>query len=417
MKFANISFIGREVCNIGDNVQLMAIDHLYACMGIRENDIIRIPYNELSTWKSEDGEKALLPMNFPILEFFEKGLAGIFSADIVPVFLGLTYLKTYLKQDEVEYLKKHEPIGCRDEYTYNTMQKYGIQSYLNGCMTLTLSVKRKNLVNGAGKVYLVGVPQEIERKLPQSILTNAVRRTQTIPREEIGQDINEYVAGRMREYKENAKIVVTSLLHCAVPCISMGIPVILVLPKVSYRFSWIERILPIYTIDEIENIDWNVCVSNEVEEIKEEMLENAIEMIKTRLDDNAIQMQRCDGISAYFLNRVRRSYYVEGFDKMVAYLRANYSNDSEFDYAVWGLTWIAEMVCKYITDNYPNARLAAVFDKNKEILFEGIWSQKIESIEKEKLHNMEIFVTAGAATAAAQKYFEEIRKSDRFCLC
>lgn len=420
MKYANISFIGKSDCNIGDNLQLLAIDHLYACMGVKPGEIIQIPYGELSTWKSKDGEKVILPINFPFLQFNEKGLAGVFSEDIVPVFLGLTYVKPYLTEDEIAYLKKYEPVGCRDEHTYNTMQKYGIDSWLNGCMTLTLFEKRANVSKKRKKMYLVDVPQEIEDKLPRDIFTNNIeKRTHVISKESLISSINEYVAGRMREYEDEAKVIITTRLHCAVPCTSLGIPVILILPKVTYRFAWLERIVPVYLVDEMQNIDWNNCESKDftqIEFIKEKMLKNAINMIESAGCN--IRMGECNTISSYFLDRTPKvpKYYMEDIEKSIDYLMENYSSTSEFDYAVWGLTYVAEMLCKHIIEYYPNAKLVAVFDKNQEICFEGIWSEKIEKTKKD-LHNVEVFVTAPAAIKAAKKYFEEIGKVDKFCLC
>lgn len=415
MHYANISFLGKELCNIGDYLQIMAIDCLYTCMGIDADKLIRIPYNELSSWKSDDGEKALLPINFPFLEFSENGLAGIFSIDIIPIFLGLTYIKPYLNKNEIEYLKKYEPIGCRDEYTYKTMQKFGIRSWLNGCMTLTMFPKRINELDG-GDIFLVDVPAEIEKKLPQNISRNAQRRTHVVKRELIHENINDYVELRMREYWERAKMVITTRLHCTVPCISMGIPVILILPKVSFRFSWIERMMPIYSIDDIDGINWYDSIS-ECDGIKKILLENAIDVIKLHSGERTISRQKCDVISNYFLNRSPKSYYVEGFEQCVNYLKKKYRQNSKFSYAVWGLTYIAEMVCQYIADNYPKAKLIAVFDKNKEIVFKGKHTQKIEKFDREQLCDIEVFVTAFAATAEAEKYFVEMGKTNKFCLC
>lgn len=414
MRYANILFRGKELCNIGDHLQLMAIDHLYMCMGIKTDEIVYIPYDELGTWKSEDGEKVLLPINFPFLEFIKKGLAGIFSSDITPVFLGLTYIKPYLDKWEVDYLKQYEPIGCRDEYTYNTLQKEGIQSWLNGCMTLTLFSKRKCKLKEQ-KVYLVDVPAEIEERLPCNILTNAVKRTQVVNIETIHQNINDYVITRFQEYEENAKMVITTRLHCAVPCISMGIPVILILPKVSYRFSWVEQLMPIYSIDDIENIDWNP-LPKDCDEIKKKVLENAINMLEFCRTKNVSLISQNNIISGYYLQRNKENYYVEGFDKAIDYLKKKYQKNDEFTYAVWGLTYVAEMICKYITVNYPHGKLVSVFDKNKEIIFEGKRVQKIEEFPKDKIKDIEVFVTAFAATTAAKKYFDEI-ESKQFCLC
>lgn len=105
---------------------------------------------------------------------------------------------------------------------------------------------------------------------------------------------------------------------------------------------------------------------------------------------------------------------MDNFEECVAYIEERYNRDSKFDYAVWALTYLAEMICRYIADNYPNARLVAVFDKNRETIFEGMKSQPIEKFEKEKLYRMEVFATAGPAIFAAWKYFEEIGKTDKF---
>ncbi|MHB9292886.1 hypothetical protein Holit_01999 [Hollandina sp. SP2] len=45
----------------------------------------------------------------------------------------------------IKYLKKHEPIGCRDYGTVKLLGKYGINAYFSGCLTLTLG--RKNLIS------------------------------------------------------------------------------------------------------------------------------------------------------------------------------------------------------------------------------------------------------------------------------
>ena len=42
MKFANLKFNARGINNIGDNLQLIAIDNIYKEMGIDLNDIIYI---------------------------------------------------------------------------------------------------------------------------------------------------------------------------------------------------------------------------------------------------------------------------------------------------------------------------------------------------------------------------------------
>lgn len=59
-----------------------------------------------------------------------------------------------LSKESIEYLKKYEPIGCRDTYTMDLLKGKGIDAYFSGCMTLTLGYKYKRKVCG-NKVYFV----------------------------------------------------------------------------------------------------------------------------------------------------------------------------------------------------------------------------------------------------------------------
>ena len=124
MKYANYKFDARGVNNLGDNMQLIAIDSIYERMGIPKKDIIYIDKNETSTYK---GEYVVLPVTMPLIDYTEGGICGRFSNYIIPVFLGLTLAKDSLMPQEVEYYNRFEPIGCRDERTMNTLRKYSVQ--------------------------------------------------------------------------------------------------------------------------------------------------------------------------------------------------------------------------------------------------------------------------------------------------
>ncbi len=38
----------------------------------------------------------------------------------------------------IDYYKLHEPIGCRDLYTYNRLKELGLDVYVSGCITICL---------------------------------------------------------------------------------------------------------------------------------------------------------------------------------------------------------------------------------------------------------------------------------------
>ncbi len=419
MIYANMIFKGKTFCNLGDNLQILAIDKLYRYMGIKEEDILGIPYDELKTWKSETGEKAILPINFPFLEYCEGGFSGLFSDDIEPVFLGLTIIKSELSEEEIAYLKKYEPIGCRDEYTYRTLSRYHIRAWLNGCMTLIMYHK-SNRITDNKKVFLVDVPQSIKEKIPSNILLKAEERTQIVKIDEItsGGGVKGYIDDRYEEYRTNAERIITTRLHVAVPCIAMGIPVVLIMPRVSFRFSWLERICPIYTEEEIETIDWDF-VPKDITDLQNCLIDNAISRIRGRYNSKYIPKiseieQR---MTAFFNNRIRKTYYIEGFTQTIDYIKEHYHTKDNFEYGIWGLTYIAEMVCDYLGKYYPGAKLAGVYDRSKRIKFRGIISKDIETEQKECICNTMIFVTAWAATQNAKDFFEKIGKVNDYCLC
>lgn len=53
-----------------------------------------------------------------------------------------------LVPESINYLKKHEPIGCRDIDTMNLLLQNGVEAYFSGCLTLTLGrTYKSNLKN------------------------------------------------------------------------------------------------------------------------------------------------------------------------------------------------------------------------------------------------------------------------------
>jgi len=182
-----------------------------------------------------------------------------------------------LKDDSIKYLKQHEPIGCRDIETMNILKEKGVNSYFSGCLTLTLNNTYKSNKRG-NKIYFVDPAINIARNDKLSILKGLIYlifhfftirklmkkfkyykkrsgmwlvaaafyktysktftddflfNAEYIDHEspEIGQQYktNEEKFKRAEElikmYSE-AACVVTSRIHCALPCLSLETPVI-----------------------------------------------------------------------------------------------------------------------------------------------------------------------------------------------
>lgn len=422
MKYANISInrgsistynnseSAERVINIGDHIQLEAIDNLYRYMGVEEKDIVYIEYYDLMDY---DGEYVVLPINFILFNPFFGDRPLIFSPKIIPVFLGISFSNLCPTKEEVDYLRQYAPIGCRDEYTMQIFRRLHIPCYLNGCLTATLPRRRSE--KRQGKVYFVDVSNEIEAYIPEEIKQKSVFMTQQYYGKYAdsidGVLISDFMKKQFDDYCENAEMVVTSRLHCASPCMAMGIPTIFVVEKYRHGYSWLEKLLPVYTKENFNNINWNPHAI-EYEEIKGQILLNA----KLRIEEQYQKYNVMYGISSFFENRSKTDYVYSQLDFLIQHGKKYWVRDEKISYAVWGVTQIASEVICYMDREYPNSELAAVFDDYRDLEFAGK-----KTIRTNRLGEYEkccIIVTGNSSSIAARELFEKTKRDKRFyCLC
>lgn len=397
MKYALLTFNGKFNYNLGDELQLIVTDQLMTQAQIPASNRIQIPYNELSNWIPADKTPVYLPINFPFLKGV-KGIDCLFSDYIHPIFIGFTWLCDYLSSSEIAYLRRFEPIGCRDEYTYHTMQKYGIHSWLNGCATLTYDASKPSC--SGTSTFFVDVPEAALSKIPAEITSHAKYLSQVISKDSYGdRDALSIAKERYAYYRENAGLVVTSRLHCAVPCLAMGIPVIMIVNNVSFRMSWLEKLLPIYTVDEIDSIDWSYPV-RDCGQIIQLVRQNAVNVLHSPY----IWFSEMQEITAFYENRTRKPYFVEGYTNTLSYIDEQFSADPHAKYAFWGLTLLTNMLQRYIESHYPQAHLVKVYDKTTTGYFQQIPLQPIS--DQENLSDIHLIVTASAANKEASLYVQ-----------
>jgi len=397
MKFANYKFSAKGVNNLGDNMQIIAIDEIYRSMGVNLRDIVYINTNELSTYK---GEYVILPVTMPLVDYQEGGISGRFSPHIIPVFLGLTMVKDTLEAEEIAYYKKFEPIGCRDERTLNTLRKYQIQSYLHGCITVTFPKRQHEPSNGS--VYIVDVNEQLQKKIPTHLRENAIYRTHL--RTDHLEDPKEVALTQYYEYKNNASLVITSLLHCAVPCMAAGIPVIMLKKVVSYRMAWLEKLLPIYTPSQMDFIDWD-AKPVELEQHKANVLSLTCRRLKAAFDAYA----EIFDLSWFYENRKKSQYINDACQSLQEYIDTHWTDyGKNYLYAIWGMTQIAEWVVNYISRRYPNAKLNHVYDTFRTARFKGLQSVHPSIIAD--FPEEFVFVTAIGVESAARELFAAIKK-------
>ncbi|HEI8821200.1 TPA: polysaccharide pyruvyl transferase family protein [Serratia marcescens] len=242
-------YIKRDWINLGDYVQSTAAKQFFP----EVNKFI--PRDHMNAYSGDPVKMIMnawymdLPENFPP------------SEEINPLYVSIhinsTIAEKIFTPASIEHFKKFEPIGCRDFYTRDMLRAKGIDAYYSGCMTLTLgqTYKRDNVTDD---VYFIDVmydsmslPELIRQPLrfgkrilngrafefshrkkilnkyfDEELLAKAKFETQILPY--ISAQEGFKLADEFLRRLSNAKLVVTSRIHTALPCLAMGTPVIFV---------------------------------------------------------------------------------------------------------------------------------------------------------------------------------------------
>ena len=134
----------------------------------------------------------------------------------------------YLNEEIQEYLKEYGPVGARDYHTKKILDELKIENYFSACMTLTIpkfkGLKKEN--------YICAVNLDDEEINKIKKLTNREIRifNQDIPKGSISNkswDERKKAVETLLKTYQMAHMVITTKLHCALPCLALGVPVLL----------------------------------------------------------------------------------------------------------------------------------------------------------------------------------------------
>lgn len=199
--------------NIGDEIQSFAVSQ-----HIAQENFILLDRDFLNSYK---GDKCAVVMN----GWFSHQPRNFPPSDkITPIFFGFHIshkcIETYKKFKS--YFIEHQPIGCRDQATADLLESWGINSYLSGCATMTFPNRIKKITQD--KNILIDVDKKFFRKNEKNIFLSTSHKSSI---NFINFDLKMKIAENVVNfYRDNAQRVVTSRIHCAMPCFSMGIPTI-----------------------------------------------------------------------------------------------------------------------------------------------------------------------------------------------
>lgn len=205
--------------------------------------------------------------------------------------------KGMLSRQGIEWFRRHEPIGCRDEYTRELLSSAGIDTYHSGCLTTTFENKygpRTDDIYFADVLFRVpgwSTSARTPREFLKAIISGDLMKMSTRNRllsELFSPDIIERakvishyhparhsekerfaVAECLLEKYATARLVVTSRLHCALPCLAFGTPVIFVdygfrNEYDTCRLNGVTKLFNTIQIDSNENISANFNMNGKI---------------------------------------------------------------------------------------------------------------------------------------------------------
>lgn len=128
-----------------------------------------------------------------------------------------------LTSDGAAWFRQHGPVGARDHATQALLEAHGIDSHYSGCLTLTLPARPD--APRHDRVIACDLPDTVIEELarrtaqPPLVVTHIDTTTRGVaPRLARAELLLDHYAG--------ARAVVTSRLHCALPCLALGTPVL-----------------------------------------------------------------------------------------------------------------------------------------------------------------------------------------------
>lgn len=247
--------------NLGDNMQSIAVRRLLKKIKIPEASTVSINRDDLPNYS---GPAAALIMNGV---FYEHCFP--LPPQVHPIFIGFCTRENVIIKNK-EFFRQHAPIGCRDNSTAECFRTHGISAFVTGCLSMTIPERQTSVQANKVVVVLGGRSEDGESNFPTEVFKNIppeyfnemkfVYQRMPITEYPISESssiqVEAYASKLLNYYSTHAKLIITPLHHATAPCLGLGIPVILCRHEMKFSFDYLSELLPVYTPDNFNSIDW-----------------------------------------------------------------------------------------------------------------------------------------------------------------
>ncbi len=342
--------------NLGDSILAVCADQILNKCKISLEDIVNIPlYGHVNI---TDPCKMFLYGHLGRqydMEFMKE-------KNVTPIFVGIGLKDSFLTDEEVEYFSVNEPVLCRDEFTRDVLRRRGVRAYLFGCISLLLSERDKDIKGN--RYYIVDVNENIDLQTLSTIDNNFVYMSHMVNNTGKSKfDGYRMALERLTEYRENAKMVITSRLHCMNPCVAMGIPTIAAGKNFSFRYSYIDAFIRNY--ENLSCFDEKTLRNDDFVPywIKDKMMNVIQSLFQNNPNYDAIIE-----IDDFYMRRDRWVYFKEIREKLTDFF--NQANTDE--YILWGGSSGGYAIKACVEYYFPKKKLTGVVDSSAKGIFGGL---------------------------------------------
>ena len=225
MKYGVIFF--NKTSNLGDDIQTYA-----AMRQLPKVDYV-IERENLSTFTPMKNELVTTIMS----GWYNHDVTELPPSPFLNTLIISAHFTDHLKNEMPEYfddyflkyLKEHEPVGLRDDLVKKYLDNRKIQNYFSGCLALTIRPFSNTKTNN--KICLIDVDDDIYERLKKKTNYSIDRDTHDLnPKINSKLTFEERmnnVENKLKKY-QSYRLIITSRLHVALPCLSIGVPVLLI---------------------------------------------------------------------------------------------------------------------------------------------------------------------------------------------
>ena len=192
------------------------------------------------------------------------------SNQIIPIFLSY-HINNPKRLPSIYYknLGNFSEIGCRDTNTRNELFKHGIKAYFSSCLTTTLDIdysakdeeRTNDIIFTDYKFGSYSKADKFIRSLKAYNFSKIIKITHNFkPKLTHIERFN--LAKKLLDKYARAKLVITTRLHAALPCLALKTPVILINKNFDIRFSGLYKFLNTIGKNEQKKFEIKVNIDN-----------------------------------------------------------------------------------------------------------------------------------------------------------